>query len=210
VRCLEEAGFATDVARDGIDGLWRAKEGRYDAITLDLMLPGKNGYLVCRELRDAGIWTPIVMLTAKDGDFDEAEGFEFGADDYIRKPFSPVVLVARLNRLIMRGETNRLELRIGDLVVQPRLHRVTCGGREIALTAREFAVLEALALRSPEVVAKSELLDLVWGMDFTGDPNIIEVYIGYLRRKIDTADRVPMIHTVRGVGYRIHVTGSDQ
>ncbi len=203
VRCLHDAGFITDVADNGVDALWRAQEGTYDAITLDLMLPGKNGYEVCRELRAADVWTPVLMLTAKAGDHDEAEGFEFGADDYLRKPFSPMVLVARLNRLIVRGASAPHALCVADLALEPRTRRCSRGGDEVRLTTREFAVLEALVLRSPEVVSKPELLDVVWGMDFTGDPNIVEVYIGYLRRKVDAGERPPLIHTVRGAGYRV-------
>lgn len=203
-RGLEADGFAVDVVHDGLDGLWRAREGQYAAMVLDIMLPGMNGYEVCRTLRAEENWTPILLLTAKDGEYDEAEGFEFGADDYLRKPFSHVVLTARLRALVRRAAASpSLALRVGDLTLDPGTRRCERGGTPIELTPREHAVLEVLMRRHPDVVSKHDLLDDVWGIDFDGDPNIVEVYIGYLRRKIDKPFGAASVLTVRGVGYRV-------
>ncbi len=203
-RGLVAEGFDVDVVHDGLEGLWRAREGSYSAIVLDIMLPGMNGYEVCRTLRDDDIWTPILMLTAKEGEYDEAESFEFGADDYLRKPFSHVVLTARLHSLIRRATSSpSLVARVGDLHLDPGTRRCSRGGTAIALTPREFAVLEVLVRRAPEVVPKRRLIDEVWGLDFEGDPNIVEVYIGYLRRKIDRPFGTNSIITARGVGYQV-------
>jgi DNA-binding response OmpR family regulator len=203
-RGLESDGFDVDVVHDGTDGLWRAREGTYGAIVLDIMLPGMNGYEVCRTLRSEEIWTPVLMLTAKDGEYDEAEGFEFGADDYLRKPFSHMVLTARLRSLIRRaGSTPALTIDAGGLRLDPSTRRCTRGETRIELTPREFAVLEALMRRAPDAVAKHELIDEVWGIDFEGDPNIVEVYVGYLRRKVDKPFSVASISTVRGFGYQV-------
>ncbi len=199
-RGLSAEGFTADVVHDGTDALWQAQEVDYAAIVLDIMLPGKNGYEVCRELRAAGNTTPILMLTAKDGEYDEAEGLDTGADDYLRKPFSFVVLVARLRALLRRGPGNG-----GDRLTagQLTLDRASlCGevdGMTVELTPREFAVIELLARRSPDVVSKSQLLDSVWGIDFDGDPNIVEVYVGYLRKKLGR----DIVRTVRGAGYQV-------
>ncbi len=205
-RGLEGEGFSVDVVHDGTDGLWRAREGNYAAIVLDIMLPGVNGYEICRTLRAEDNWTPILMLTAKDGEYDEAEGFEFGADDYLRKPFSHVVLTARLRALARRGLGQpSLVLQVGDLQLDQGTRRCARGDTVIELTPREHAVLEALMCRSPEVVAKQDLIDDVWGIDFDGDPNIVEVYVGYLRRKVDKPFGVSTLKTVRGVGYKMVV-----
>lgn len=203
-RGLEVEGFGVDVAETGPDGLWRGTEGSYDAIVLDIMLPGLNGYEVCRQLRAADVWTPILMLTAKEGEYDEADAFELGADDYLRKPFSHVVLVARLRSLIRRGSNPRPDtLQVGDLVIDSSSLSCRRGDVGIELTPREFSVLEALIRRSPSIVRKSELIDHVWGMDFDGDPNIAEVYVGYVRRKIDRPFGTKTVRTVRGVGYQV-------
>lgn len=203
-RGLEAESMSVDIAADGLDGLWRAREGKYDVIVLDIMLPEMNGYEVCRTLRSEEVWTPILMLTAKDGEYDEADAFELGADDYLRKPFSHVVLVARLRSLGRRAISPRPNnLRVGDLDLDPSTMSCARGGVAVDLTPREFALLEALMRRSPEVVPKDELLGLVWGMDFEGDPNIIEVYIGYLRRKIDRPFDAASLRTVRGAGYQL-------
>jgi two-component system OmpR family response regulator len=163
-----------------------------------------NGYEVCRTLRAEEIWTPILLLTAKGGEYDEAEGFELGADDYLRKPFSPVVLSARLRALARRGAASpALVLRAGELTFDPATRRCCRGDTEIALTPREQAVLAALLRRSPEVVAKQDLLDEVWGIDFEGDPNIVEVYVGYLRRKVDRPFGTDSVRTARGIGYQV-------
>ncbi len=207
-RGLEAEGFAVDVAADGTDGLWLAREHQYDAIVLDIMLPGMNGYRVCSQLRQAGDWTPILMLTAKNGEYDEAEALDEGADDYLTKPFSYVVLVARLRALLRRsarGQPVRYEA--GDLRVDPALHRAWRGDVEISLTAREFSVLEYLLSRAGEVVPKLEILEHVWDFDFEGDPNIVEVYIRRLRRSIDEPFDRQAIETIRGAGYRLRAEG---
>jgi DNA-binding response OmpR family regulator len=201
---LSAEGFEVDVAHDGLDALWRAREARYAAIVLDILLPGMNGYKVCQTLRDEANWTPILMLTAKDGEYDEAEALDTGADDFLSKPFSFVVLVARLRALIRRGSAPRpAVLEAGSLVLDPATR--TCGRGDIAirLTAREFSLLEDLLRRNGLVAPKQELLDAVWGFDFPGDPNIVEVYVRYLRRKIDEPFGLNTLQTVRGVGYRV-------
>lgn len=204
-RGLEAEGFTVDVAHDGNDGLWMSTEGRYDAIVLDLMLPGLNGFRVCADVRAAGNWTPIMMLTAKDGDLDEAEGLETGADDYLTKPFSFVVLVARLRALLRRAaERSPTPMEVSDLRIDPRRRRARRGDTEIELTAREFDVLEFLVRHPDEVLSKRDILAGVWEHAFDGDPNIVEVYVGRLRRKVDDPFDPPLIGTVRGAGYRIH------
>ncbi|MFD5032992.1 response regulator transcription factor [Streptomyces sp. NPDC058220] len=198
---LTAEGFAVDVVHDGLEGLHRAGEGVYDLVVLDIMLPGMNGYRVCSALRAAGNDVPILMLTAKDGEYDEAEGLDTGADDYLTKPFSYVVLVARVKALLRRRGSAGASpvLRIGGLSVDTAARRVFRDETEVALTAKEFAVLEQLAVRSGEVVGKPEILEHVWDFAYDGDPNIIEVYISALRRKIGAAS----IQTVRGAGYRL-------
>ncbi len=201
---LEAEGFDVDAVHDGVDGLWRAREGSYDAIVLDVLLPGMNGYRVCKTLRDEGVWTPILILTAKDGEWDEAEALDTGADDFLSKPFSFVVLLARLRALFRRGAPPRpAVLQVGPLLLDPGSRRVERDGDEIRLTAREFALLEYLMRRDGNVASKPEILDHVWGMDFAGDPNVVEVYIGYLRRKLDDPYGSHLIRTVRGAGYRL-------
>jgi DNA-binding response OmpR family regulator len=207
-RGLEAEGYAVDVALDGIDGLWMATEHDYDVIVLDIMLPGKNGYRVCAELREAGDWTPVLMLTAKDGDLDEAEALDTGADDYLTKPFSFVVLVARVRALVRRvRQTEPSPAAAGDLRIDPVRHRCWRGDDEITLTAREFAVLEFLMRRVGELVPKADILGGVWDYDFEGDPNIVEVYIRHLRRKIDEPFGRRSIETIRGAGYRLAADG---
>jgi DNA-binding response OmpR family regulator len=200
-RGLTAEGFAVDVVHDGHDAMWRAQEAEYAAIVLDIMLPGVNGYEVCRRLRAADVHTPILMLTAKDGEYDEAEALDTGADDYLRKPFSLVVLLARLRALIRRGATPiTAVLVVGELLIDPA--QLSCrrrDGSSVQLTPREFAVLERLARRAPDVVPKATLLDAVWGIDFVGDPNIVEVYVGYLRKKLGRE----VVRTVRGAGYQM-------
>lgn len=203
-RGLAAEGFEVDLCHDGLDALWRAKEREYGAIVLDLLLPGMNGYQVCRQLRDAGVWTPILMLTAKSGEYDEAEALDTGADDFLSKPFSFVVLVARLRAIARRGAGPRpLCHAVGDVIVDPARREVTVSGATVELTPREFALLEALARRSPEVATKADLLDEVWGADRDVDPNAVEVYVGYLRRKVDAPFGRTSIQTVRGAGYRL-------
>jgi two-component system, OmpR family, response regulator len=199
---LEAEGFAVDVVHNGTDGIWMARENPFDAIVLDVMLPGANGYQVCRTLRDEGNWTPILMLTAKDGVWDEVEGLDTGADDYLAKPFSHAVLVARLRALHRRGVQPRpTVLEAGDLRLDPATRRVWLCVEQIILTPREFAVLEYLLRHPDEVLTKGDILAHVWDFDFDGDPNIVEVYIRRLRTKLHS-DR-PVIETVRGAGYRL-------
>ncbi|MFH8408702.1 response regulator transcription factor [Streptomyces sp. NPDC018019] len=197
---LRAEGYAVDVVHDGLEGLHRAGEGTYDLVILDIMLPGMNGYRVCGALRAAGNDVPVLMLTAKDGEYDEAEGLDTGADDYLTKPFSYVVLVARVKALLRRrGRTALPVLRVGELRIDQGAHRVERDGAEVTLTAKEFAVLEQLALRAGEVVSKAEILEHVWDFAYEGDNNIVEVYVSALRRKLGAA----AIQTVRGAGYRL-------
>ena len=205
-RGLTSEGFTADVVHDGVDALWQAQEVDYAAIVLDIMLPGKNGYEVCRELRAAGNTTPILMLTAKDGEYDEAEGLDTGADDYLRKPFSFVVLVARLRALLRRNSAPAADaqLGVGGVTLDPRRFLCRVDDRSVELTPREFAVIEMLVRRAPDVVSKSSLLDSVWGIDFDGDPNIVEVYVGYLRKKLGRE----IVRTVRGAGYQLQADRS--
>jgi two-component system, OmpR family, response regulator len=203
-RGLVAEGFDVDIAHDGLDGLWRVREQTYDAVLLDLLLPGMNGFQVCRTLRDEDNWTPILVLTAKSGEWDEAEALDTGADDYLAKPFSFAVLLARIRALLRRGHVARpAVLRCGSLELDP--HARTCRRRadHVHLTAREHALLERLMRADGGVLAKHELLDHVWGSNFDGDPNIVEVYVSYLRRKIDSPYGLETLQTVRGLGYRL-------
>ncbi|MFR9723287.1 response regulator transcription factor [Streptomyces sp. MS19] len=204
-RGLTAEGFAVDVVHTGTDGLHLATENSYDLVILDIMLPGMNGYRVCAALRAAGDETPILMLTAKDGEYDEAEGLDTGADDYLTKPFSYVVLVARVRALLRRrgGRGASPELRVGGLTVDRATRRVTREGVEVTLTAKEFTVLEYLASQAGEVVSKAEILEHGWDFAYDGDPNIVEVYVSVLRRKLGPG----LIATVRGAGYRLAATG---
>ena len=204
VRGLAAEGFEVEAVHDGLEGLWRAREHRYAAVILDIMLPGMNGYQICRALREEGVWTPILMLTAKDGEWDEAEALDTGADDFLSKPFSFVVLVARLRALLRRGASPRpAVLSIGDLQLDPATRECSRDGTPIELTAREFALLEHLLRHPQEVVSKRDLLEDVWGHESDADPNVVEVYIGYLRKKVDAPFGRRSIVTVRGVGYRV-------
>ncbi|MET9880127.1 response regulator transcription factor [Actinacidiphila glaucinigra] len=195
---LTAEGFGVDVVHDGVEALHQAAQQAYDLILLDIMLPGMNGYRVCAALRAAGDDTPILMLTAKDGVYDEAEGLDTGADDYLTKPFSYVVLLARVRALLRRrSHGGSPVVAIGALTVEPGRRRVTRDGTEIPLTAREFAVLEHLVLNAGEVVTKADIIEHVWDFAYSGDPNIVEVYVSALRRKLGAAT----IRTVRGAGY---------
>ncbi|MEU4221936.1 response regulator transcription factor [Actinoplanes sp. NPDC026623] len=199
-RGLQAEGFAVDVAGDGQDGLELARHGDYDAMILDVMLPRLSGYRVVRQLRAEEHWLPVLMLSAKDGEYDQADGLDCGADDYLTKPFSYVVLLARLRALLRRGTPERpAVLRHGDLELDPAQRKVTVAGAPVVLTAREFALLEYLLRRPGEVVSKTELLDHVWDAALDTAANAVEVYVGYLRRKIGR-DR---LETVRGAGYRL-------
>ncbi|MGR4848711.1 response regulator transcription factor [Streptomyces sp. LARHCF252] len=202
-RGLTAEGYAVDVVHDGREGLHQASEGAYDLVILDIMLPGLNGYRVCAALRAAGHEVPILMLTAKDGEYDEAEGLDTGADDYLTKPFSYVVLVARIKALLRRRGAGASPVHVhGDLKVDTAARRVFLGEDEVSLTTKEFSVLEQLVLRAGEVVSKSEILEHVWDFAYEGDPNIVEVYISTLRRKL----RPRLIRTVRGAGYRLETS----
>lgn len=203
-RGLTAEGFSVEVAPDGVEGLWRAQEGGYDLIVLDVMLPGRNGYRVCADLRRAGSTTPILMLTAKDGELDEAEGLDTGADDYLRKPFSFPVLVSRVHALLRRAALGEPPpLTAGELVLDLRARRVRRGESEVELTAREFDLLAFLVRRAGHVVSKQQILAGVWDDDFEGDANVVEVYVARLRRKLDEPADGGTIQTVRGVGYRL-------
>ena len=205
---LEAEGFAVDVALDGADGLWMAREHAYDAVVLDIMLPGMNGYKVCSTLRQDGVWTPILMLTAKDGEWDEVEALDTGADDYLTKPFAYAVLVARLRALLRRGARERpVVLEAGDIRLDPAARRAWRGEVEVELTPRELALLEFLLHRRGEVVSKREILEHVWDYDFEGDSNIVEVYVWHLRSKLDRPFGRDAIQTIRGAGYRLTADG---
>ncbi|BCW66984.1 DNA-binding response regulator [Arthrobacter sp. NicSoilB4] len=203
-RGLVNEGFVVDLAHDGVSGLSSATESSYDAILLDLMLPLMNGYDVLKELRRRGIWTPVLMLTAKDGEYDQTDAFDLGADDYLTKPFSFLVLVARIRALIRRGAPERpVVLTLGTLSIDPVTRRVRRAGSDIPLTAREYGLLHYLMRRHDQVVSKAEILDNVWDSAFEGGDNVVEVYIGYLRRKIDAPFGVRSLATVRGMGYQL-------
>jgi DNA-binding response OmpR family regulator len=207
-RGLQAEGFTVDLAHDGEDGLHLALEGDYAAIVLDVMLPRLSGYRVCQRLRAAENWVPVLMLSAKDGEYDEADGLDIGADDYLTKPFSYVVLVARLRALLRRGAPDRpAVLAAGDLTLDPATRAVHRDRTEISLTPREFGLLEFLMRHRGEVVAKTQILSNVWDSNYSGDPNIVEVYVGYLRRKVDVPFDRRALETVRGVGYRLAADG---
>ena len=207
-RGLQAEGFAVDLAHDGQEGLDRVRQSEYDAVVLDVMLPRLSGYRVVQALRAERNWVPVLMLSAKDGEYDQADGLDAGADDYLTKPFSYVVLVARLRALLRRGAPERpVAMTAGDLVLDPASKRVHRGGVEVTLTAREFALLEYLMRRVGEVVSKIDLLEHVWDLYDTGEANVVEVYVGYLRRKIDQPFGRKALTTVRGAGYRLEPDG---
>jgi two-component system OmpR family response regulator len=201
-RGLRIEGFIVDIAHDGVSGLSAATDNAYDVVLLDLMLPLKNGYDVLKELRQRKIWTPVLMLTAKDGEYDQTDAFDLGADDYLTKPFSFRVLVARIRALIRRGGPERpVVLTLGTLTMDPVNRRVRRGDSVISLTAREYGLLEYLMRRHDQIVSKAEILDHVWDPAFEGADNVVEVYVGYLRRKIDAPFGLQSLRTVRGMGY---------
>ena len=203
-RGLSAEGFAVDVAHDGPTGLELARHQSYDAMILDVMLPGLSGYRVVRQLRAEEKWLPVLMLSAKDGEYDQADGLDCGADDYLTKPFSYVVLLARLRALLRRGAPSRpAVLEVGPLALDPAGRTVTLGGEPVTLTTREYALLEYLMRRPGQVVSKIELLDHVWDAAADTAPNVVEVYIGYLRRKLGR----DLVETVRGAGYRLGTAG---
>ena len=206
-RGLRDEGFSVDVAHDGVDGLHMATEEPYDAVLLDVMLPGLSGYRVVERLRAAGNWVPVLMLSAKDGEYDQADGLDLGADDYLTKPFSYVVLLARLRALVRRGARPRpVVLQAGDLTLDPATHTVRRGEVPIEVTSREFALLELLMRRRGQVVPKAEILENVWDVA-AESTNVVEVYVGYLRRKIDVPFGRAALRTVRGAGYQLAADG---
>jgi two-component system, OmpR family, response regulator len=207
-RGLEGEGYAVDVAYDGTEAHWLATENPYDVMVLDSMLPGMSGDAVCAALRQAGVWTPILMLTAKTGETEEARALDAGADDFLSKPFSYVVLLARLRALLRRGRTERPQvLRAGDLSLDPATHRVLRGDAEVELSPRQFALLEYFLRHPDEVLPKARILEHVWDFAFEGDPNIVEVYVRQLRLRIDEPFGRQALRTVRGAGYRLDADG---
>lgn len=199
-RGLTLDGFAVDVAYDGVDGLHLATETAYDAVLLDIMLPGLSGYEVLRQMRSREVWSPVLMLTAKDADTEVADALDLGADDYLVKPFAHMVLLARLRALLRRGAAPRpVRLVVGRLDIDPAGHQVLCDGNPVTLTARQFAVLEYLARRGGEVVSKSELMTHVWDEHAEPNPNLVEVFIASLRKLLGP----DVVETVRGAGYRL-------
>jgi DNA-binding response OmpR family regulator len=208
-RGLAGEGHAVDIAADGVEGLWMAQEQAYDAIVLDILLPMMNGYRVCAELRARGDWTPILMLTAKLGDLDEAEALDSGADDFLRKPFSFEVLLARLRAITRRSPAERpAVLQVGDLTLDPGRRQCAVGATPIELTPLEFCILQLLTSRPGEVHSRTAILRGCWDANFDGDSNVVEVHIGHLRRKLDVHPG-ERIQTVRGVGYRFVPEGGS-
>ncbi len=207
-RGLEAEGYAVDVAFDGREGQWLAQENTYDAMVLDVMLPELTGDVLCARLRESGDWTPILLLTARSAAEEEARALDAGADDFLGKPFSYVVLVARLRALMRRGRAERPAVLVaGDLSLDPATHQVWRGTEEIALTPRQFSLLEFLMSRRGEVVSKDAILRHVWDFAFEGDPNIVEVYVRQLRQRVDVPFDRHSLQTVRLVGYRLDVDG---
>lgn len=207
---LVAQGHSVEVANDGEEGLWHARQTQFDAIVLDIMLPKLNGFQVCEQLRSEENWTPILMLTAKDGEHDIAEALDTGADDYLTKPFSQVVLLARLRSLTRRGATKRPSiLVVDDLVLDPARRRCHRGSTDITLTPKEFTVLEYLMRRLGEAVTKTDILKHGWDFAYDGDPNIVEVYVSSLRRKIDAPFLTSNLRTVWGVGYEMVASGGE-
>jgi two-component system, OmpR family, response regulator len=199
---LVDEGYVVDQFYDGDAGLEAALHGTYDVIVLDIMLPKRSGFRVCQDLRAAGVQTPLLMLTAKEGEWDEVEGLDVGADDFLRKPFERSVLMARLHALLRRQERGRpQQLSVGAVTLDPVTRHVTAYGRAVTLTPREFSLLEYLLSHANSTLSKTEILSVVWGSDFDGDQNIVEVYVGYLRKKIDISNEPSVIRTVRGFGY---------
>ena len=203
-RGLEAEGYAVDVALDGVEGEWLAQENAYDALVLDVMLPRLAGDVLCSRLREAGNWTPILMLTARSGAEEEARALDAGADDFLAKPFSYLVLIARLRALVRRGGHERpTVIEVGDLRLDPAAHQVWRGDTVVALTPRQFSLLEFLMRRPGEVLSKASILENVWDFAYEGDPNIVEVYIGQLRKRVDEPFGRASLQTVRLVGYRL-------
>jgi two-component system, OmpR family, response regulator len=209
-RGLEREGMAVDVAGDGEDALWRAEAVDYDAILLDLMLPGIDGLEVCRRLREAGVWSPILMLTARDAVRDRVAGLDRGADDYLTKPFSYAELLARLRALVRRGRPERpVELLVGDLRLDPATRQAWRGGKEVRLSAKEFAVLETFMRRPGQILSRFQLLEHAWDYEYENRSNVVDSYVRFLREKIDRPFGIESIETVRGSGYRLREDGGQ-
>ncbi len=203
-RGLKAEGFVVVAVSDGINGLHEAVSHDFDVVVLDIMLPGHSGYEVLRRMRSQDVWTPVLMLTAKDGEYDETDAFDLGADDYLTKPFSFRVLVARLRALERRGAPERpTVLTAGSLSLDPARHTVQRDSTPISLTPREYGLLEFLMRHKDIVVTKAEILNNVWDAHYEGPDNVVEVYVGYLRRKIDVPFGTNTIETIRGAGYRL-------
>jgi two-component system OmpR family response regulator len=209
-RGFRKEGIASDVAGTGEEALWMAEATEYDAIVLDIMLPGLDGFEVCRQLRDQGVWTPILMLTARDGVRDRVTGLDGGADDYLTKPFSYAELLARLRALVRRGAVERpAELRVGELRLDPARRYVRRGETEIRLSPKEFSILETFMRRPGEVISRFQLLEHSWDYEYENRSNVVDSYIRFLRRKIDAPFGTDSIETVRGVGYRLREAGGS-
>jgi two-component system OmpR family response regulator len=203
-RGLVEEGHATDVTPKGEDAVWMAEAHPYDVVVLDVMLPGLSGFETCRRLRNAGVWTPVLMLTARDAVDDRVAGLDAGADDYLTKPFSFAELLARLRALARRGGVERpAQLAVGDLVLDPATRQAWRGETEISLSPKEFALLEAFMRRPGQVLSRLQLLDHAWDFAYENRSNVVDVYVRYLREKIDRSFGTDSIETVRGVGYRL-------
>ena len=207
-RGLRAHGVVVDVAQTGPDALWMARAAEYDAVVLDLMLPGIDGFEVCRRLRESGEWVPILMLTARDSVDDRVRGLDAGADDYLTKPFSLAELLARMRAVTRRGAVERpTTLEVGDLRLDPASRRAWRGDREIELSAREFTLLETFMRRPGQVLSRLQLLEAAWDYDYENRSNVVEVYVRYLREKVDRPFEVKSIETVRGSGYRLRDDG---
>ncbi len=209
-RGLTEEGYAADIARSGDDALWMARATPYDVVVLDVMLPGQDGFAVCRELRENGVWAPVLMLTARDSIEDRVSGLDSGADDYLTKPFSFAELLARLRALSRRGAERRpTVLEVGSLRLDPSTHEVRRGDVEIALSAKELALLETFMRRPGQVLSRLDLLEHAWDYGYENRSNVVDVYVGYLRKKLDVPFGVSSIETVRGAGYRLRADGGS-
>jgi len=205
-RVLETHGYSVDLSFDGLEGLTKARSGRYALVVLDLMLPSMSGFKVCVQLRKEGVWTPILMLTAKSGEWDQAESLDSGADDYLAKPVSMTILLAHVRALIRRAQLfDSRHLAVDGLTLDPVRNRCSDGETEIELSGREVEVLACLMNRAEVIVSRAELIASVWGADFQGDSNIVEVYVRHLRKKLEAPFNRKVIDTVRGGGYRFHM-----
>lgn len=209
-RGLEAEDFVTEVADNGVDGLWLAQQGAVDLVLLDIMIPGLSGYEVCRRLRAGGSQVPVLMLTAKDGDHDQADALDLGADGFLSKPFAFVVLLAHIRALLRRAPADRAPvLTVGELELDPAARTCRQDGRDVVLTSREFSLLEFLVRYKGQVMSRWQLAEHVWDAELSPDSNVVEVYVGYLRRKLDIPGQRSLIDTVRGAGYRLRVPPRD-